>query len=285
MAPNIAALICAADFARAHGDHSTAQYLEDYADFLESHVEAWTVTTEGTLVPEVKRHYIRICPADINNPDPEEDPNKGTLVIANHAPSDRSVFPAKEIVDAGFLEFVRYGIRPATDPLIVDSLKVVDAVLKVDTPFGPCWRRYNHDGYGQREDGGPFLGWGKGRAWPLLTGERGHYELAAGHDRRKYIATIEKFASSTGLLPEQIWDEQDVKERHLYLGGPTGSAMPLMWAHAEYVKLLRSASDGKIFDLIPEVSKRYISDRSSCKRLEIWKPNRRCSFSKERKYT
>jgi glucoamylase len=157
----------------------------------------------------------------------------------------------------------------------VNSLKVVDAVLKVDTPFGPCWRRYNHDGYGQREGGDPFLGWGKGRAWPLLTGERGHYELAAGHDVKPYVSAIEKFASSTGLLPEQIWDEKDVKERHLYLGGPTGSAMPLMWAHAEYVKLLRSASEGKIFDLIPEISKRYISNRSSCKRLEIWKPNRR----------
>ena len=102
---------------------------------------------------------------------------------------------------------------PANDPLIVNSLKVVDAVLKVDTPFGPCWRRYNHDGYGQREDGGPYLGWGKGRAWPLLTGERGHYELAAGHDVKPYLNAIEKFASSTGLLPEQIWDEQDMKKR------------------------------------------------------------------------
>ncbi len=178
LASNIAALICAANFARDRRDSSTAEYLEDYADFLESHLEAWTVTTEGTLVPEIKRHYIRICPADINNTDPEENPNKGMLVIANHAHNDRSVFPAKEIVDAGFLELVRYGIRPANDPLIADSLKVVDAVLKVDTPYGPCWRRYNHDGYGQRQDGGPYMGSGKGRAWPLLTGERGHYELS-----------------------------------------------------------------------------------------------------------
>ncbi len=275
LASNIAALICAADFAHVRRDHATAKYLEEYADFLESHLEAWTVTTEGTLVPEIMRHYIRICPTDINNPDPEEDPNRNLLTIANQKPYDRNVFPAKEIVDAGFLELVRYGIRPANDPLIVNSLKVVDAILKVDTPFGPCWRRYNHDGYGQREDGGPYMGWGKGRGWPLLAGERGHYELAAGHDVKPYLKAIEKFASLTGLLPEQIWDEQDIKKLHLYLGGPTGSAMPLMWAHAEYVKLLRSTSEGKIFDLIPEVSRRYISDRSSCRQLEIWKPNRR----------
>ena len=35
---------------------------------------------------------------------------------------------------AGFLELVRYGIRRADDPLIIDSLKVVDAVLKTDLP-------------------------------------------------------------------------------------------------------------------------------------------------------
>jgi len=121
---------------------------------------------------------------------------------------------------------VRYGVRPANDPLIIDSLKVVDAILNVDTPFGPSWRRYNHDGYGQRPDGGPYMGWGKGRAWPVLTGERGHYELAAGNNTRKYIHAIEKFASATGLLPEQIWDEKDIEEQHLILGGPTGSAMP-----------------------------------------------------------
>ena len=84
----------------------------------------------------------------------------------------------------GFLELVRFGIRKAGDPLIEDSLKVVDAVLKVDTPNGPCWKRYNHDGYGQRDDGSSFDGWGVGRPWPLLTLERATYELAAGRDDR-----------------------------------------------------------------------------------------------------
>ena len=151
---------------------------------------------------------------------------------------------------------------------------MLDAVLKVDTPDGPCWRRYNNDGYGQREDGGPFTGFGKGRAWPLLTGERGHYELAAGRDPGPYLRAMERFASPTGLLPEQVWDEPDRPDLHMYLGRPTGSARPLMWAHAEYVKLLRSAADGKVFDLVPEVAARYLSRDRKCKPLEIWKHNR-----------
>ncbi|MBI3911857.1 MAG: glucan 1,4-alpha-glucosidase [Armatimonadetes bacterium] len=273
LAAHIAALICAALFARERGDEATAQFLEEYADFLECHIEAWTVTTEGTLVPDVRRHFIRILPVDIADPEPVEDPNRGVLSIHNQAPGERHEFPAKEIVDAGFLELVRYGIRSADDPLIVDSLRVVDAVLKVDTPFGPCWRRYNHDGYGQRENGGPYQGWGRGRAWPLLTGERGHYELAAEHDVRPFIRAMEGFASPTGLLPEQVWDEPGRPEIGMCLGQPTGSAMPLMWAHAEYIKLLRSACDGRVFDVIPEVARRY-RERTQCKPLEIWKPNR-----------
>src|ERR1700721_1366814 len=155
----------------------------------------------------------------------------------------------------------------------MDSFKVVDAILKVDTPVGPVWRRYNHDGYGQRRDGGPYIGWGKGGAWPLLTGERAHYELTAGRNTSPFVQAIEGFASATGLLPEQVWDEQDLPGMHMFLGRPTGSATPLMWAHAEYVKLLRSVSDGRPFDLVPEAANRYLGDRKLCQSIEIWKPN------------
>ncbi|MGD9720116.1 MAG: glycoside hydrolase family 15 protein [Pirellulales bacterium] len=274
LASNIAALTCAACFAHGRGDEVTASFLQQYADFLECHVEPWTVTTQGTLVPEIPRHFIRIHPVDIQNPDPNEDPNQGILQVRNRAPGQQYEFPAKEVVDAGFLELVRYGIRRPGDPLIEDSLRVVDAMLKVETPVGPCWRRYNHDGYGQRADGGPYQGWGRGRAWPLLTGERGHYELAAGRDVALYLRALEGFANSNGLLPEQIWDAPDRPELHMQFGGPTGSATPLMWAHAEYIKLLRSAADGKIFDLIPLVAERY-ANRLNCGKLEVWKPNRR----------
>lgn len=275
LASNIAALICAACFARERGDEGTARFLEDYADFLECHIESWTVTTEGTLLPAIPRHFIRIHPVEVGDLQPDEDPNHGVLWIPNRAPGARAEFPAKEIVDAGLLELVRYGIRKSNEPLIVDSLRVVDAVLKVETPVGPCWRRYNHDGYGQREDGGPYQGWGKGRAWPLLTGERGHYELAASRDATAFIQAMEGFASPTGLLPEQVWDEPDRSEAHMLLGRPTGAAMPLMWAHAEYIKLLRSVYDGQIFDVVPEVANRYLPCSRTCQPLEIWKqPNR-----------
>jgi glucoamylase len=153
---------------------------------------------------------------------------------------------------------------------------VVDAVLKIDTPLGPCWHRYNHDGYGERQDGSPFSGFGKGRAWPLLTAERGHYELAAGRDVRPFIRAMEAFAGDTGLLPEQIWDEPDRPEFYMNLGRPTGAAMPLVWAHAEYIKLLRSAKDGAVYDRIPAVVARYLErDPQVRTRCEVWKFNRR----------
>ncbi len=177
------------------------RFLEQHADFLGSRFESWTVTTDGTLVADIPRHYIRILPADVHDQSPDEDPDRARLTVRNHPAGHRVDFPAKEIVDAGFLELVRYGIRSPDDPLVVASLRVVDAVLKVETPFGPCWHRYNHDGYGQRDDGGPYQGWGTGRAWPLLTGERGHYELAAGRDPAVFIRTMERFASSTGGRP------------------------------------------------------------------------------------
>lgn len=186
----ITALVCAACWARERGDEQTARFLEEYADFLEAHVEIWTVTRDGTLVPGISRHYVRINPVNINDPDDrlhDGGPDGRMVSIRNCAPATRTDFPAAEIVDAGFLELVRYGIRKPGDPLIEDSLKVVDSVLKVDFAGGPCWRRYTHDGYGQREDGGAFEGWGTGRPWPLLTGERGHYELAAGRDPTRFI--------------------------------------------------------------------------------------------------
>ncbi|HEY3236532.1 MAG TPA: glycoside hydrolase family 15 protein, partial [Polyangiaceae bacterium] len=277
LASNIAALVCAAGFARARGASVTANYLEEYADFLECHVEAWTVTTQGELHPEVTRHYIRIHPVRFGDPHPDEDPNRGLLAIANRPHGARREFPAKGIVDAGFLELCRYGIRKALDPLMVDSLKVVDHVLRVETPVGSCWRRYNYDGYGQREDGSAFDGWGQGRAWPLLTGERGHHELASGHDASPFIRAMEGFATKTGLLPEQVWDQPDRPDDHMFLGRPTGAAMPLVWAHAEYIKLLRSTQDGRVFDSIPAVAERYLGHRHGCRLLEIWKFNRQAS--------
>ena len=273
LASNIAALICASVFFRKYGDQETATFIEEYADYLEAHIEDWTLTTTGSLVKGISTYYMRILPEEVGAEQPAENKESRILHIANHAPGEQSDFPACNVVDGGFLELVRYGIRRADDPLIVGTLKVIDAVLKTDTPAGPAWHRYNHDGYGQQEDGGPFTQFGVGRVWPLLIGERGHYELAAGRSTETYIRTMEGLASKTGLLPEQSWDEADRPEIYMWLGQPTGSAMPLMWAHAEYVKLLRSTADGKVYDTIPEVAERYLGKRSGRKQLAVWKPN------------
>jgi len=276
LAVHIAALICAAEFFDDRGAGETAEFVRDYADFLESYIELWTVTTRGTLVPGIPRHYIRINPGEINRC-ADEDPNCGTVILANRRPGDRVEFPANAIVDTGFLELVRYGIRDPHDPLIEDTLRVVDAVLKVETPLGPCWHRYNHDGYGQRDDGESYNGWGVGRAWPLLTGERGHYELAAGRDPEPYLRALENFSGGIGLIPEQIWDAPDLPSQHFLFGGKTGAAIPLLWAHAEYIKLFRSAADRKPCDLIQPVYDRYVlgnRERSSATLLDVWKFNR-----------
>jgi len=253
----IAALICAADIARARKSEGLASYLETFADWIEANLDEWTTTTEGVLHPEIKRHYMRIRPPAPGQPFYNDSIPVGSIRIGNRGPGEQDVFEAREIIDAGFLELVRYGIRRADDPLIVDSLKVVDHCLKIEAPQGVCWRRYNHDGYGQRKDGGPYQGWGQGRAWPLLTGERAHFELAAGHDIKPLVSSIEQFSSVGGMLPEQIWDVPDLPSEGMFLGQSAGSAQPLVWAHAEYIKLLRSAHDNRVFDSISVVQQRY----------------------------
>jgi glucoamylase len=278
LASNIAALICAAVFLRENGDEEAALFIEEYADYLESNIEAWTLTTAGSLVDGISTYYMRILPEKVGVLNPAEDKESRVLHIANHAPGEVSEFPARNVVDGGFLELVRYGIRDPADPNILATLKVIDTVLKIDTPQGPAWHRYNHDGYGQGHDGEPFTQFGVGRVWPLLTGERGHYELAAGNSSEQHIRTMEGLASKTGLLPEQSWDEPDRPEIFQWLGQPTGSAMPLMWAHAEYIKLLRSTADGKVYDAIPEVAQRYLGKRRNRVQLAVWKFQRQARF-------
>ena len=152
-------------------------------------------------------------------------------------------------------------------PLCAIPSIVMDRTLKRDLPQGPCWRRYNHDGYGQKEDGGAFDGTGVGRAWPILTGERGHYELAAGRDPLPFIAAMEKFANEGGMISEQLWDAQD--EGGMRRGLPTGAAMPLCWSHAEYVALVRSAHDGVCFDRVEPAFQRFVA-RPVASHHEIW---------------
>jgi len=284
LAAVISALVCAADVCRGHASEELGSFLEDYADWLEAHLDEWTTTKRGILLPDVPYHYMRIRPPAEGEPFHNPDIPAGMIHIANREPGEKFAFEAREVIDPGFLELVRYGIRRADDPLIVDSLKVVDSILKIDTPYGVCWRRYNHDGYGQRKDGGPYMGWGQGRAWPIMTGERAHYELAAGHDVRPYITALERFSSIGGMLPEQVWDYADLPEAGMYFGRSAGSAQPLVWAHAEYLKLLRSVHDGQVFDRVSVVADRYgvPSDQRTFKsRMEIFQVARPISAMRQ----
>ncbi len=265
LATVIAALTCAADLAQRHGQEQCADFILVYADWLAAHLEEWTVTSRGELVEGLPRHYIRINPADADEPDPHADPNTTLIQVANGG----GLRPARNLVGGDFLHLVRLGIRSADDPIILDSIKVIDRVIKRDLPQGPGWRRYNHDGYGQKDDGSAFDGTGVGRCWPLLTGERGHYELAAGRDPRPFIAAIENFANEGGMLAEQLWDTDDLEERCMKRGSPTGAAMPLCWSHAEYISLVRSRHDGVCFDRIEPAYQRYVANPAPS-RHDIW---------------
>ncbi len=261
----IAGLVCAADFARNRKDDLVADFLLDYADWLSAHLEEWTVTNKGELVQGKARHYIRITPADPKQAIAVPDPDGAEINLANGG----GKHPARNIVGGDFLQLVRLGVRAADDTLITDSIAVIDQVLKRDLPQGPCWRRYNHDGYGQKPDGSAYDGAGEGRSWPILTGERGHYELAAGCDSRPFIETLEKFANEGGMLSEQLWDADDLPQAKMKPGGPTGAAMPLCWSHAEYVTLVRSHRDGICFDRIEPVYARYAVTKTGSK-IDMW---------------
>jgi glucoamylase len=255
LAVEIAALLAAADIAEAGGESGAA--LRETADAWQESIERWTYVSGTELAREcgVEGYYVRISPPGAPG---GGAPSEGYVAIKNGPPGQEQA-AASGIISPDAIALVRFGLRAADDPRILDTLKVIDRLLKVDTPSGPSWRRYNRDGYGEHADGSPFDGTGMGRAWPLITGERAHYELAAGRagEARRLLHALEAFAGGQGLIPEQVWDGPDIPRRELRFGRPTGSAMPLLWAHAEYIKLLRSLRDGRIFDTPPRVAERY----------------------------
>lgn len=259
----IAAFICAAGFEHEHGNGAIAAFLESYADFVVAHLRDWTVCSNG--------YFVRLNPVKPGEVAEPGDVDKATLKLTSQPPGSSDAFPASEIVDAGFLQLIRYGVLAADDPVVLRSLQAVDEKLRMELPGGLSWRRYNHDGYGQRPDGGPYKKWGRGGCWPLLTGERAHYELAAGGDYRSLIHAMEAFGAENGLLPEQLWDADDLPQANLCRGGASGSAVPLVWAHSEYLRLLRSSQDKAVFDLIPEVERRYLKEKPRSK-FEFWMP-------------
>ena len=250
LAVAIAALVAGAPFL----SEPAKAFALTLADFWNANIEAWTAI-EATEIADrlgVKGYYVRVAPADVLT-----DPTalQRGLEIKNSEP--RRTVPADEEVSVDFIQLVRLGLRDANDPLIRDTITVVDALLKGDTPNGPAWHRYNDDGYGEHADGRPFDGTGIGRLWPLLTGERGHYELAAGRDPMPYLRAMAKMTGPGGMMPEQVWDSAPLPDQRLYPGLPTGAAMPLAWTHAEFIKLMASRHLGHPVDRPQAVWQRY----------------------------
>ncbi len=258
LAVEIAALLVAADLADANGEPKAATYLRETADAWNACIERWTYAAGTELARKigVEGYYVRVAPTEVAE---GASPAEGFVPIKNRPPG-QSAEPAGHMVSPDALALVRFGLRSADDPRILNTVKVIDALLKVETPHGPAWHRYNGDGYGEHEDGSAFDGSGIGRVWPLLTGERAHYELAANRRdaAEKLLQTLEAFANEGGMIPEQIWDSPDIPDRGLFFGRPSGSAMPLVWAHAEYVKLCRSIREGRVFDMPAQTVKRYL---------------------------
>ena len=275
LAVEISALLAAADLADLNNDSKLAGYLRETADIWNSNIEKWTYVTDTDLAKQVgvEGYYVRIAPPEVGD---AASPLKGFVPIKNRPPG-QSDLPVVHIISPDALSLVRFGLRSANDPHIINTIKVIDALLKVNTKFGPAWHRYNDDGYGEHEDGSPYDGTGIGRLWPLLTGERAHYELAAGHKNKAEVLlkTFEYFANENGLISEQIWDSPDLIDHELFFSRPSGSAMPLNWAHAEYIKLLRSLHDGKVFDTPPQPIERYIKQRTE-PQYAIWRFNHKC---------
>ena len=238
-----------------------------FADYWNARLEEWTVVADTPLARRfgLRGYYVRVAP-----PQALTDrccPPNLVLAIKNRAKDPG--LPVSEQVGVDFLQLVRFGLRRADDPLILASVRLVDALLKVETPSGPSWHRYNGDGYGEHEDGSAYDGTGRGRAWPLLTGERGHYEVAAGRDPLPLITAMIRMASSGGMMPEQVWDAAPIPARGLMPGRPTGGAMPLAWAHAEYIKLIVSRGLKRPFDRPELVWQRYRGERPALKRV-MW---------------
>jgi glucoamylase len=262
LAACIAALVSGAEYLPPDG----RELALEFADFWNSRLEDWTAVHDTPLARQfgIPGYYVRVAPAQAIHDRGAVD---RVLSIKNRALDPG--LPAAAQFGVDFLQLVRFGLRRHDDPLIVGSVRLADALLKVDTPNGPSWHRYYDDGYGEHDDGSAYDGVGRGRAWPLLTGERGHYEIACGNDPQPLIEAMARMASSGGMLPEQIWDAPDIPQRGLYLGQATGSAMPLAWTHAEYLKLLASRSLKRPFDRPEAVWRRYQGKRPNALRA-IW---------------
>jgi glucoamylase len=253
IAAQINGLICAAHIARRNGDNASARRWLALADDWQANVKGWTVTRNGPLSD--RPYFLRLTK--------DGDPSAGTTYsIGDGGPSS---VDQRRVVDASFLDLVRYGILRPHDRAVRASLRVVDRELKVQTPNGPYWHRFSFDGYGETRSGGewritdPDTFTTLGRAWPLLAGERGEYAVTAGHDGSRFLQAMARAAGPSDMIAEQVWDGRPPTGRPCCPAGEgTRSATPLVWSHAGLVRLAWTIQRGEPVDQQRVVANRYV---------------------------
>src|SRR6266853_4532572 len=145
LAVEISGLLAAADLADAVGQPDIATHLRETADCWNDNIERWVYAKDSDLARQlgVEGYYVRIAPPDA---DCASSPLEGFVPIKNRPPGQNAE-RAAHLVSPDSLALVRFGLRAPDDPRILSTVKVIDALLKVNLPQGPCWYRYNGDGY------------------------------------------------------------------------------------------------------------------------------------------
>lgn len=275
IAAEIAGLVAAASIAQKNNDQQSAQLWLGVADDWQRSIKTWTVTTNGSL--STRPYFIRLSKTG--------DPNANiSYNLGNGGPT----LDQRSVIDAGFLELVRMGELPAQDPTIVNSLSVVDKTIKIQTASGPGWDRYNGDGYGDSViDGHPWApsNQGTGHVWPALTAERGEYQLDSSDlsTAVSLLSTMQKMSGGVGLLPEQDWDALPLSASPygsdptsasigFQNGQPDGSANPLTWSTASYVRLFNDVLANKLLEQPADTYERYVAHKTSTTRLTVTSP-------------
>jgi len=254
IAAEIAGLACAGKMAIDTGNRGDALVWLALADHWANNVEEWTATTTGTKNHTNTPYYVRVAR--------NGEPDAGHLrTLANAGPT----LDERDIIDHGFLELVRLGIKPADDEVMQNSVKEVDDTIRIDIDPSAGFYRYNGDGYGERSRGDQGAPWsvqnhGKGRLWPLLTGERAEYELNLDEpelEPEDCLRTIQQFANSGRMIPEQVWDREHRTDYGWEFGEGTGAATPLAWSMAQYVRLAHGIDAGTPVETPAFVQERY----------------------------
>jgi glucoamylase len=278
----IAGLVAAADIAKVNGDTKSAQVWLGVADDWQRSVEGWTVTTTGPLASHP--YFIRLSKTG--------DPNAAiSYNVGNGGPT----LDQRSVIDAGFLELVRLGLMPSNDPAVTESLPVVDATIETNTASGLGWHRYNGDGYGDAASNGhPWAptGQGTGHVWPLLTEERGEYDVSTGQASTAVtlLSTMQNFASGIGLIPEQDWElpnlapspygtDPTVASIGFQNGQPAGSAAPLTWSAGVYVRLMRDLTTNKLLEQPANTFNRYVAHQQGQTSLTVTAPGNQTAVS------